>query len=125
MSRGIGKVQFAIIDRLNLRPGGDVVEAYYESQIRLATGIHDMRQVAAEMNENGRGFSDPRKQAAFSRAVAGLVERGILKAHSSLVPISEYWPDRAWSNGVLELADGTYLSLPKGPAWRRRFASLA
>ena len=70
------------------------------------------------MNADARGFADLRKTAAFSRVLAGLVEGGAVIAHSSLVPIAEYWPYRAWTSRVLELADGTFLSLPSGPQWR-------
>jgi hypothetical protein len=125
MSRGFGKVQTAILEQLRRRKGGDVVEAHYEPQVRLARGVHDMRAVSAEMNTDELGFADARKQAAFSRALTGLVESGAVTAHSSLVPIAEYWPHREWTSRVLVLADGTFLSLPGGAKWRRRFVSLA
>jgi hypothetical protein len=86
MSSGLGSWQRAILAHLAARGGGDVVATMYEPQVRLARGVHDMRLVAGEMNEGGRGFSDPWKQAAFSRAVAGLIARGALRAYPTTVP---------------------------------------
>ena len=117
-------VQNAILEQLRGRQGGDVLKAYHERQVKLASHIHDMQAVAAEMNLDKRGFADAKKQAAFSRALAGLVKSGAVTSHPSLVPIAEYWPDRVWSYRVVELANGTYLNVPAGPKWRRRFVSL-
>ena len=73
------------------------------------------------MTRDQRGFSDAREQAAFSRAVAGLVRRGVLRAHASIVPIAAQGPGTAWAEHVLELAGGTYLNVPPGEKWQRRF----
>ena len=72
MSRGLGRLQAAILAHMRARQGGD----WLGDCFRLEDGVHDMRAVAKEMTRDGGGFSDPSKQAAFSRAVRGLIERG-------------------------------------------------
>src|SRR5262245_39082081 len=124
MSRGFGKVQLAIIAELYMREGGDVVEAHYRQQIKLAPGVYDIRPIAKKLNDDGCGFSSLRKQASFSRALAKLIESGTVQAHTSLVPLADYWPDTEWSDRVLKLADGLYFNPPSGPKWRHRFVSL-
>lgn len=120
MSKGPGKTQLAILAHLEARGGGDLVEVDYEPQVRLAPGIHDMRAVAKEMNRCLRGFSDSRRQAAFSRAVWGLIERRMVEP-LSLAPLELHWPGTRWSRMVHELADGLYLAVPRGAQWKRRF----
>jgi hypothetical protein len=123
MGQGLGKLQLAILDHLQKRQGGDTVRAHYQMQVQLAPGIHDMRVVAREMNEDDRGFSDRRRQAAFSRAVASLIERDLLRA-CPLVPITKSNPDGQWQSRVLQLSDGCYLDPPSGSKWRRRFVGM-
>jgi len=81
-----------------------------------------MRLVAAEMTHQ-KEFSDPRLQAAFSRAVRGLVERGYLEP-LPIVPISFAKPNRRYSRFVYELTDGAYFLPPSGKRWSRRFLRL-
>ena len=76
-------VQNAILEQLRGRQGGDVLKAYHERQVKLASHIHDMQAVAAEMNLDKRGFADAKKQVAFSRALAGLVKSGAVTSHPS------------------------------------------
>jgi hypothetical protein len=123
MSRGLGKMQTAILERLRLRAGGDEIDIRHEPEIRLAAGIHDVRQVAREMTLDTRGFSDPSKAAAFSRALEGLIERGLLRCHT-MVPLASYSADGKWASRVHDLANGLHFDVPPGPQWRRRFVSI-
>src|SRR4051794_2620832 len=77
VSRGLGRVQVAILDHLHARRGDNHIGGPGEPLFILGPGIHDMRHVAEEMTRQ-RGFSEPRLQAVFSRAVRRLVERGHL-----------------------------------------------
>ena len=95
MSRGFGSVQTAILEALKRRSGGDVVEAHCQKHLRLAPTVHDMRMVSALLNDDGRGFCEHRKQAAFSRALKGLVESRVVVAYPHLVPLADCWPKLA------------------------------
>jgi hypothetical protein len=79
VGRGLGRVQVAILDHLRARRGDTCIGGPGAPLFILGPGIHDMRLVAAEMTRQ-KEFSDPRVQAAFSRAVRRLVERGYLEA---------------------------------------------
>ena len=127
MSRGLGRVQVAILDYLHARRGDDHIGGLGEPLFILGPGIHDMRRVAEEMTSR-KGLSEPRSQAAFSRAVSRavrkLVERGHLE-RLSLVPVSFDKPNRRYSRFVYELAQGAYLLPPNGKRkWSRRFIRL-
>ena len=122
MSRGLGRVQVAILDHLRARRGDTCIGGPGAPLFILGPGIHDMRLVAAEMAHQ-RAFSDPRLQAAFSRAVRGLVRRGYLEP-LPIVPISFAKPNRRYSRFVYELTDGAYFLPPSGKRWSRRFLRL-
>ena len=126
MSRGLGRVQVAILDYLHARRGDDHIGGLGEPLFILGPGIHDMRRVAEEMTSR-KGLSEPRSQAAFSRAVSRavrkLVERGHLEP-LSLVPVSFDKPNRRYSRFVYEFAEGTYFLPPNGKKWSRRFIRL-
>jgi hypothetical protein len=122
VSRGLGRLQVAILDHMQARRGDDHIGGLGKPLFILGPGIHDMRLVAEEMT-SPRGFSEPRLQAAFSRAVRGLVERGRLEP-LSIVPISFDKPDRRYSRFVYERADGAYFLPPSGKKWSRRFMRL-
>jgi len=126
VSRGLGRVQVAILDYLHARRGDDHIGGLGEPLFILGPGIHDMRRVAEEMTSR-KGLSEPRSQAAFSRAVSRavrkLVERGHLEP-LSIVPISFDKPNRRYSRFVYELAEGAYFLPPNGTKWSRRFIRL-
>ena len=122
MSRGLGRVQVAVLDYLHARRGDDHIGGLGEPLFILGPGIHDMRRVAEEMMSR-KGLSEPRSQAAFSRAVRTLVERGLLEP-LSLVPVSFDKPNRRYSRFVYELAQGAYFLPPNGKKWSRRFIRL-
>ena len=110
MSRGLGRVQVAILDHLHARRGDNHIGGPGEPLFILGPGIHDMRHVAEEMTRQ-RGFSEPRLQAVFSRAVRRLVERGHLEP-LSMVPISFDKPNLRYSRFVYELTDARIFSHP-------------
>jgi hypothetical protein len=122
VSRGLGRVQVAVLDYLHTRRGDDHIGGLGEPLFILGPGIHDMRRVAEEMTSR-KGLSEPRSQAAFSRAVRKLVERGHLE-RLSIVPISFDKPNRRYSRFVYELAEGAYFLPPNGKKWSRRFIRL-
>jgi len=123
VSRGLGRVQVAVLDYLHARRGDDHIGGLGEPLFILGPGIHDMRRVAEEMTSR-KGLSEPRSQAAFSRAVRTLVERGLLEP-LSLVPVSFDKPNRRYSRFVYELAEGAYFLPPNGKRkWSRRFIRL-
>ena len=123
MSQGLGRVQVAVLDYLHTRRGDDHIGGLGEPLFILGPGIHDMRRVAEEMMSR-KGLSEPRSQAAFSRAVRKLVERGHLE-RLSLVPVSFDKPNRRYSCFVYELAEGAYFLPPHGKGmWSRRFIRL-
>lgn len=122
MSRGLGRVQVAILDHLHARRGDNHIGGPGEPLFILGPGIHDMRHVAEEMTRQ-RGFSEPRLQAVFSRAVRRLVERGHLEP-LSMVPISFDKPNLRYSRFVYELTDGAYFLPPSSKTWSRRFLRL-
>lgn len=122
MSRGLGRVQVAILDHLRARRGDACIGGSGAPLFILGPGIHDMRLVAAEMARQ-REFSDLRLYAAFSRAVRRLVERGYLEP-LPIVPISFVKPNRRYSRFVYELTDGAYFLPPSGKKWGRRFLRL-
>lgn len=126
MSRGLGRVQVAVLDYLRTRRGDDHIGGLGEPLFILGPGIHDMRRVAEEMTSR-KGLSEPRSQAAFSRAVSRavrkLVERGHLEP-LSIVPVSFNKPNRRYSRFVYELAEGAYFLPPNGKKWSRRFIRL-
>ena len=122
MSRGLGRVQVAILDHLRARRGDACIGGSGAPLFILGPGIHDMRLVAAEMTHQ-RASSDLRLYAAFSRAVRKLVERGYLEP-LPIVPISFVKPNRRYSRFVYELTDGAYFLPPSGQKWSRRFLRL-
>jgi len=126
VSRGLGRVQVAILDYLHTRRGDDHIGGLGEPLFILGPGIHDMRRVAEEMTSR-KGLSEPRSQAAFSRAVSRavrkLVERGHLEP-LSIVPVSFDKPNRRYSRFVYELAEGAYFLPPNGTKWSRRLIRL-
>ena len=126
MSQGLGRVQVAVLDYLHARRGDDHIGGLGEPLFILGPGIHDMRRVAEEMTSR-KGLSEPRSQAAFSRAVSRavrkLVERGRLEP-LSLVPVSFDKPNRRYSRFVYEFAQGAYFLPPNGKKWSRRFIRL-
>lgn len=124
MSRGPGQLQLSILNCLRDRHGGDVLEDIRGYRLVLARGIHDARAVAREMTRCRRGYSDPVRQAAFSRALAGLVARGMVTA-LSVVPIAGCEKECRHASLVHDLSDGMYIIPPLGSLWRRRFLKLA
>lgn len=129
MSRGLGKLQRAILTHLQARPGGDPLGNHdpHHTNIILASGWHDLRRVSREINGGERGLSCPSKQAAFSRAISRLLEQKFLIS-STLVPIAEVrrWDDDRdhWLNMVVELSDGKYLNVRGGRQRRKRFVKI-
>ncbi len=129
MSRGLGKLQRAILTHLRARPGGDPLGNHdpHHTNIVLASGWHDLRRVSREINGGQRGSSCPSKQAAFSRAVSRLLAQKFLIS-SALVPIVEVrrWDDDRdhWLNMVVELSDGKYLNVRGGRQRRKRFVKI-
>jgi hypothetical protein len=114
MSRGLGKVQRALLDALEASPGGDhVAYATGRRDVWLAPGIHDLQRL-------GKALGDYRSsawQASFSRAAAGLAARGCIR-FPPLVRIIDSTEDA--QRRVHHLADGDYVDQPK----RRRFVSV-
>lgn len=92
---------------------------YRGARFRLADEVYDLRASLVYLAEREGGYSHarfvaPTFQAAFSRAVKGLCERGFLRV-LTLVPVAEY------ERGRLEsLADGEYMLLA---CRQRRFVS--
>ena len=129
MSRGLGKLQRAILSHLQARPGGDPLGDHdsQHANIILGSGWHDLRRVSREMNGGERGFSSPSKQAAFSRAISRMLEQKFLIS-STLVPVVEVrrWDDNGdhWLNRVVELSDGKYLNVRGGRQRRKRFVKI-
>ena len=129
MSRGLGKLQRAILTRLQARPGGDPLGDHdsHRANIILASGWHDVRRVRREIDVGERGYSCPLKQAAFSRAISRLLEQKFLIS-STLVPIAEVrrWDDNRdhWLKRVVELSDGKYLNVRGGRQRRKRFVKI-
>ncbi len=119
MRRGLGKMQSAILTALGDRQGGGIIEVQHYYRAQLRDGVHDLRRMSREMGgENPRGFIDERWQASFSRSVAGLVTRGLIKS-LWLVPVISVDPGFPWPTH--NLADGLYVD------WlsrQRRFAKL-
>jgi hypothetical protein len=144
MSKGIGKLQRDILQHLAERDGPDYLgdDRHYPDVV-LADGWHDLRTVTREMALKLKGIqwgpgayfvgeaNGPSSwQASFSRAVAGLAQRGFIEFNTGLVPIQRYYKgSRKKSSGdfnkyqasIHHLSDGLYL------AWyrkRRRFCRL-
>jgi len=118
----LGRVQVAVLDYLHARRGDDHIGGLGEPLFILGPGIHDMRRVAEEMMSR-KGLSEPRSQAAFSRAVRTLVERGLLEP-LSMVPVSFDQPNRRYSRLVYDRAEGAYFLPPSGKKWKHRFVRL-
>lgn len=129
MSKGLGWLQHEIINTLeeakqetrSYRGAG-----YYGGKgpgwvkcrginAELAPGVYDLRASALYLAKKHNGIShanyiDSTFQASFSRAVRGLIDRGIIEA-LDLVPIVKY-PNihNVYNNKILDLADGVYLN---------------
>jgi len=125
VSKGPGVMQRRILAALAARPGGDDVDYVNGSGFTLAEGVHDLRRICWNMDdENGRrtishyaaGAVDPSWQSSFGRAVAGLVARGYL-SFPTLVRVHRA---SGMGNRVMYLADGEYIGQPR----RRRFVSV-
>ncbi|MEE9250174.1 MAG: hypothetical protein V3U93_03490 [Alphaproteobacteria bacterium] len=121
-------MQRAILDEFGVAPGEKPVSSHVRALLasegvtpepipwwaisdwRIADDIRDMRKVSKTLARRHGGIShmDFAKlswQAAFSRAVRGLVKRGLIET-ISVVPLAEGRPDAA---NVHELSDGMYL----------------
>lgn len=96
--------------------------------VRLAPGVYDLRRNLMYLARRHRrlaacqSYASGSFQAAHSRAVRGLIKRGLFKVHNSLVPISasEKGPE-PYDNRVLLLSDGLYLNTN---GQQRRFVSV-
>ena len=119
MSRGLGRLQVAILAHMQTRRGGDWLGDCFE----LQEGVHDMRAVAKEMARSGGRASDPSKRAAFSRAVRRLVECGHLHPQTT-VPAPDFDPASPYARFIHHLSDGPYFVLPRRGDWQRRFVLL-
>lgn len=89
---------------------------YHGKRVRLAPWVYDMRAVlkylATKNDKNllfGRGAIEA-YQASFSRAVRGLVERGILVA-DGLVHVVEWEDGLDEINQIMRLQDGDYINV--------------
>jgi hypothetical protein len=122
VSRGLGRVQVAILNHLHARHGDHHIGGVGALLFILGPGIHDMRRVAEEMTSREE-LSEPRLRAAFSRAVQRLMERGLLEP-LSMVPVSFDQPNRRYSRFVYDRAEGAYFLPPSGKKWKHRFVRL-
>lgn len=121
MSRGLGRMEREIIACIDANAGKSVAVERHLRHVFLARGVYDMRAIARQICDDGRGFSDERKQASFSRAHKRLIEKGIIEPLFRVVPVNAYNPDdRRWFR-IEELADGPYWIIGFGTQWRRRF----
>lgn len=123
MSRGLGWMQYRIMEELKNRPGGDAVGG--DKDLLLKKGIHDLRVVSLQMAQKFGGilhgkYTTERWQASFSRAVKGLHKRGQIEVWT-IAPIAYINTDYVYPYPIHELADGFYL------LWhgrQRRFVSV-
>ena len=111
MSRGLGCMQQAIIDRLKARPGGDVLVDNCGHRAWLDGSAHDLRKVSCELASRMGGISHCNHvtgawSAGFSRAIAKLADRGALNT-LWLVPLEAAESELAWPS--IDLAGGLYL----------------
>jgi hypothetical protein len=109
VSRGLGRLQVEILERL--QPTGWVTA--YGHRFEPAPHVYDLRAVLPVLTSLHNAYSHcrfvrPAFQASFSRAVRGLLRRGVL-ARLSLVPVIER-DERAATVRFLELADGLYFN---------------
>lgn len=131
MSRGLGKLQLEILATLDdakwkqdsysgsgmsLVSGLRDVRWHHPGWItrgrwlaRIAEDVYDLRAscrfIMAQRGVRPGGNAAYALQAAFSRAVRGLVDRGVL-IHLTLVPVAD-WEDEL--EGVERLSDGNYI----------------
>src|SRR5262245_33165752 len=93
MSKGPGKMQRMILERLANRPGGDAIGP----AVQLKPGWHDFRKVLRELaREQGaicRGlYVEESFRASFSRAVRSLVKARRIQCPESVPTIHIYEP---------------------------------
>jgi hypothetical protein len=72
MSRGLGKLQSAILDALRKRKGGDYVVDGKGYDWRVPDGFHSLNTLRCELDNLPH-------QSAFYRAVRKLVDRGLIE----------------------------------------------
>lgn len=115
MSRGLGRLQLEILESISSpNPIEEWTEAY-KRRFRLMEPACDLRAVLRETakmhNAYSYGCVKSTYQASFSRAVRGLLRRGLLK-RLWLVPVAEI--DKYSRRESFErLSDGTYLMVPE------------
>jgi hypothetical protein len=134
MSRGLGWLQRAIIDTLDQAKQETEYyngAGYYgfrgpgwvkcrDVDVKLAAHVYDLRASAKYLAKKHNGIShanyiDTVFQASFSRAVKGLIDRGIIEA-LDLVPLDREALcnlaniHNTYNNLILDLADGLYLN---------------
>jgi len=68
MSRGLGRMQCLILQELQSRRGGDIIERPWSFDVHLPADAHDLRQVRHKLAREHGGIShcdfiDPKWQA--------------------------------------------------------------
>ena len=117
MSRGLGKLQQAILDSSSrlynqTKPFVSLRPPPYGVRFKPADGVCDLRAVLRDLAKIHNAYSHCRFikatfQAAFSRAVRSLIRRGLL-VRLGLIPVAEI--DRySRAERFHRLADGCYL----------------
>jgi len=88
MSKGLGKMQRLIVDELRNTRGGVWIERPWSFDVDCPAGVYDLREVSQALARRHGGishchFTSPAWQASFSRAVRGLVNRGLIETDSA------------------------------------------
>jgi len=117
MSKGLGKMQHAILENLDAaqthnRHPNDVRWLWYSPviELRLAEGIYDLRDTSRYLRRLWRVDyqTERRFQAAFSRAVRTLIHRKLLEP-VTLIPIERVFTHYgAQAYFLHDLSEGTY-----------------
>jgi hypothetical protein len=117
MSKGLGRMQHAIMDNLDTAQAyntlpNDIRWFWYSQviELRLAEGVYDLRQTSRYLRRLWHidFMTERRFQAAFSRAVRTLIARKLLEP-VTMVPIVDEFTHYGASTWFLHhLADGTY-----------------
>ena len=109
-----------------MRPGW---VRYRGACVRLSDGWYDLRASDVYLCRKHRRFdyddrsASPAWRAAFSRAVASLVQRRQLIPAKSLIPLHEFDEDSDVAGRIERLSDGLYLSVRRHES-RLRFVCL-
>jgi hypothetical protein len=88
MSHGLGKMQRLIMEELRSSKGGVWIERPWSFDVDCPEGVYDLRAISFKLARQHGGISHcnfilAAWQASFSRAVRGLVKRGVIDSNGN------------------------------------------